>query len=410
METPVSVATALEMMQMVAIVLLSGVFASIFAKKIRVPDIVLYLFAGILLGPFVFSFVTIPTDSAVNQFILTLGAAYILFDGGAVTRLAVLKKVWLSLLILATIGVVITGAITGFAAQYLLGLPLIIALLLGVSLAPTDPATLVPVFKQVAVRQKVAQTVVSESAFNDATGAIMTFAILGIAMGGEYSISGSLATLGMEAGIGIVIGAAIGFTAAFLIGHKSYAFLRDHMTLVTLILTAVAYLASISLHGSGFMAVFIAGIMLGNNEMFGFHVDAVDEEKLHDYVEVTGLTFRMFIFILLGAQVDFTLIQQYLLPGIGVTLVFMFVARPLTVFISTLIDRKAEWTFKERLFMCWTRETGVIPAALAGLLVGMGAPGAEVIASVVFIAILMTIVIQATTTKWLAKKLDLLEE
>lgn len=410
METPVSVATALDMMQMVAIVLLSGVFASIFAKKLRVPDIVLYLLVGILLGPFVFGIVDIPTDSAVNQFILTLGAAYILFDGGAVTRLAVLKKVWLSLLILATVGVVITAAVTGFAAEYLLGLPLIVALLLGVSLAPTDPATLVPVFKQITVREKVAQTVVSESAFNDATGAIMTFALLGVAMGGEYSLGGSLAELGMEAGIGVLVGAALGYFAAFLIGHRSYAFLRDHMTLVTLILTATAYLASISLHGSGFMAVFVAGIMLGNNELFGFKVDAVDEEKLHDYVEVTGLTFRMFIFILLGAQVDFTLIQQYLLPGIGVTLVFMFIARPLTVFISTLLDRKAQWTFKERLFMCWVRETGVIPAALAGLLVGMGAPGAEVIASVVFIAILMTIVIQATTTKWLAKKLDLLEE
>lgn len=414
METPVSVATALQMLQMVGTILLVGVFAALFAKKLSIPDIVLYLVTGVVLGPFALSWVVLPTDSAVNQFILTFGAAYILFDGGAVTRLAVLKKVWLTLVILATIGVVITAAITGLAAQYLLGLPLLIAILLGTSIAPTDPATLVPVFKQVAVREKVAQTVMSESAFNDATGAIMTFAVLGIVLGaGSFSadaVGGALLDLGKEAGLGILVGGILGYAAAFLIGHKDYAFLREQMPVVTLILTACAYIVAFMLHGSGFMAVFVAGIMLGNNELFGFHVDAIDEEKLNSYVETTALIFRMFIFILLGTQVDFSLIQQYWLPGLGVVLVFMLVARPVTVFLCCLVDRKAQWTFKERLFMCWTRETGVIPAALAGLLVGMNVPGAKVIASVTFIAILMTIVVQATTTKWLAAKLDLLEE
>jgi len=88
----------------------------------------------------------------------------------------------------------------------------------------------------------------------------------------------------------------------------------------------------------------------------------------------------------------------------------MLVARPLTVFLCALPDRRAKWSFSEMLFMCWTRETGVIPAALAGLLLGMKAPGAELVASVTFIAILMTILIQAPTTRWLGKSLGLLEE
>ena len=77
----------------------------------------------------------------------------------------------------------------------------------------------------------------------------------------------------------------------------------------------------------------------------------------------------------------------------------MLVARPVTVFLCALPDRRARWSFREMLFMCWTRETGVIPAALAGLLLGMKAPGAPMIASVTFIAILMTILIQAPTTR-----------
>ena len=135
-----------------------------------------------------------------------------------------------------------------------------------------------------------------------------------------------------------------------------------------------------------------------------------ETQKLDDFVMTTAFIMRLFIFLLLGAQVDFHLIGQYWLGGIIVVTIFMLIARPLTVFLCAWPDRRARWSFNEMLFMCWTRETGVIPAALAGLLLGMKAPGAQIIASVTFIAILMTILIQATTTKWLGKTLGLLVE
>src|SRR4029434_7835708 len=127
-------------------------------------------------------------------------------------------------------------------------------------------------------------------------------------------------------------------------------------------------------------------------------------------VATTALIMRMFIFILLGAQVDFALMNKYLVCGAAVIAIFMLVARPVTVFLCAWPDRRARWSFNEMLFMCWTRETGVIPAALAGLLLGLKAPGAQMIASVTFIAILMTILIQAPTTKWLGSRLGLLEK
>jgi cell volume regulation protein A len=135
-----------------------------------------------------------------------------------------------------------------------------------------------------------------------------------------------------------------------------------------------------------------------------------EAQRLDQYVETTALIMRLFIFILLGSQVDFGLMNRYLVRGVLVVIIFMFVARPITVFACALPDRRARWTLNEMLFMCWTRETGVIPAALAGILLGMNAPGAQMIASVTFIAILMTILIQAPTTRWLAGKLALLEE
>jgi len=150
-------------------------------------------------------------------------------------------------------------------------------------------------------------------------------------------------------------------------------------------------------------------MVIGNKDSFGFKMDEREQRQLDEYVTTTAFIMRLFIFLLLGSQVDFTLMNQYLLGGIVVVTIFMLVARPVTVFLCALPDRRARWSLGEILFMCWTRETGVIPGALAGLLVGMQAPGARVIASVTFIAILMTILIQAPTTKWLGTALGLME-
>ena len=305
----------------------------------------------------------------------------------------------------------ITGAITAVAAYYVFSLPMVVAALLALAIASTDPATLVPVFKQVKIRDRVAQTVMSESAFNDATGAIATFATLGIAMGqSEFSLGGALIDLVKQAGIGFVAGGMLGYLAALLIAHEKFGFFREVAPVVTLMAVLGAYLGADGLQASGFMAVFVFGIVLGNKDALGFALPAAEQEAMDDFIQTTAFIMRMFIFILLGAQVDFGLMNKYLGGGVVVVVIFMLVARPATVFLCALPDRRAKWSVKEMLFMCWTRETGVIPGALAGMLLGLGAPEAKLIASVTFIAILMTILIQATTTKWLAGKLGLLEE
>ena len=393
------------------IILALGAATAVLAQKLKVPDVAVFLVIGALLGPAVVGVIDIKADSALNQLILIFGSCYILFDGGASLRLKVLKEVWITIVSLATIGVLITAAITAIAAYYLLGIPFIVALLLAATIASTDPATLVPVLRQVKIKDRVAQTVMSESAFNDATGAILTFAVLGVAMGnGEFSISMALLDLLKQASLGVIAGIALGYLAAMLIAHEKYGFLQKYAPVVSLMAVIGAYLGADGLQASGFMSVFVFGIMIGNKDVFGFSMEEGAQEKLDDFVMTTALIMRMFIFILLGTQVDFALMNKYLFGGVAVVAVFMLVARPATVFLCALPDRRANWTFKELLFMCWTRETGVIPGALAGLLMGMGAPEAKLIASVTFLAILMTILIQATTTRWLAEKLDLLVE
>jgi cell volume regulation protein A len=406
-----SIEIAKHVLMVFGIILALGAASAVLAQKLKMPDVVVFLIVGTLLGPGMAGVIDIKADSALNQLVLIFGSCYILFDGGASLRLKVLQEVWITILILATVGVLITAAITGIAAYYLLNVPLIVALLLASALASTDPATLVPVFRQVKIKERVAQTVMSESAFNDATGAILTFAVLGVAMGqGEFSVSAALVDLLKQASFGLIAGGVLGYMAALLIAHEKFGFLQQYAPVVSLMAVIGAYLGADGLQASGFMAVFVFGIVLGNKDAFGFAMAEDEQEKLNDFVTTTALIMRMFIFILLGTQVDFTLMNKYLAGGVAVVAVFMLVARPVTVFLCALPDRRARWTFKELLFMCWTRETGVIPGALAGLLVGIGAPQAKLIASVTFLAILMTILIQATTTRWLAEKLDLLVE
>jgi cell volume regulation protein A len=411
LDVPASIEVAKHTLLSGGLILAIGIVTGFFAQKTKIPDVAVFPIIGILIGPEALGLINIKADSALSQLLFLFGASYILFDGGASLRFKVLKQVWITIVALATVGAIITAAVTGIAAYCVFNIPLSVALLLGATLASTDPATLVPIFQQVNIRDRVAQTVVSESVLNDATGAITTFGVLAAAMGtSEVSVASSSLSLAKQLIIGIVAGAAFGYVAALLIAHERWAFLAKYAPPVTLAAVIGAYFAADGLQASGFTAVFVLGMMLGNQGAFGFEMDANEAKKLDDYVATTSFIMRMFIFVLLGAQVDFGLLTRYLQGGIIVITIFMLIARPITVFLCALPDRRARWSFKEMLFMCWTRETGVIPAALAGLLLGMKAPDAQLIASVTFIAILMTILIQAPTTKWLAGKLGLLEE
>ena len=393
------------------VILAIGTIAGFLARKIRIPDIATFLLAGIAIGPHALNLIDIPVNSALNQIILLFGASYILFDGGATMRLDVLKRVWITIVVLATIGVLVTATITGLAAHLVFGLPPVLALLLGATVASTDPATLMPIFRQSRIRDRVAQTVMSESAFNDALAAIFAFSVLGLATGnGSPSIFSFLFDLIRQAAIGIAAGIALGYLSALLIAHERWAVLAEYAPVVTLVAVIGAYFAASGLLASGFMAVFVFGIVLGNKETLGFRMEPGEAQKLNDFVLTTAFIMRMFIFILLGAQLDFVQMSQHWAGGVAVALVLMLVARPVTVLLCALPDRRARWSSGELIFMCWTRETGVIPAALAGLLLGSKAPEAHLIAPVTFVIILMTILVQAPTTEWLGHRLGLLEK
>jgi len=393
-----------------AFLFLAGALAAKLADLLKVPDVVLFLLIGIVAGPPGLGLVVVPAESALNQLMLILGASFLLFHGGTGVTFKVLRQVWLTLTLLSTLAVLVMVFVVGYAAHFALGISLISAMLLGAVLASTDPATLVPIFLAVKIKDKVAQTVLSESAFNDATGAIVTFTVLGIMNMGQVSLVGSLVKFVVMAGGGILVGVAFGLISAFLIADKCNHFFGEYAQVMLLPLIILAYMTADHFGASGFMAVFAAGLIYGNIDFFGWEMHYEHHNILQGFINNGSLLLRMIIFILLGTHVNFAVIWQYFLPGCAILVVFIFIARPLAVLACVLPDRKAAWTKNEILFMFWTRETGVIPAALSGMLIGMGVKHADIIAAITFMAILATLVIQASTTKWLARKLDLLAE
>lgn len=383
-----------------------GMVSGKLASVLKVPDVALFLVAGIVVGGGL-HLVNEASTSFTNQFILTVGSALILFDGGRNIKLSGLKKVWVTLTMLSVPGVLLTAGCVAAASHYILGLPWMYALLLGAIISSTDPATIIPVFRQVRIRDKVRETVESESAFNDATGSILTFSVLAVILGTEQvTLAGAAADFVRSAAGGIGVGLAIGFAFTFLVAHFRIGFLREYTTIAMVVTALGAYLLGEQLHVSGFMATFTAGLIWGNSQTFGMKM----EDKLHEMAHFSDnitVIMRMLIFMLLGSQVNFRVVFDYLLPSLAVIAIFMFVARPLTVFLCALPDRRAKWERNELLFMIWVRETGVIPAALSGMIAGAGIAHADVISAVTFLAILMTIVVQASTTAYAARKLGL---
>ncbi len=118
----------------------------------------------------------------------------------------------------------------------------------------------------------------------------------------------------------------------------------------------------------------------------------------------------MAIFIVLGTHLDLNSLVKYGWKAFLIALILIFISRPIVVIICTSLDIKAKWSKNEKLFMMWVRETGVIPAALSGIVVSSKVPGYEVISSTVFMCIVITLLVQASTTGIVAKKLNVLEE
>lgn len=392
-----------------SLLLLAALLARFLASLVRIPEILLLVIMGALFGPSALNVIEVPIDSLGAQLMFTLGVSLILFYGGLNLSLPVLRRVWMGLGLLVLPGVVATALVVGLMAYLVFDLSFTAAILLGAVLAPTDPAILIPLFVGSRLRPKVAQTVVAESAFNDPTGAALALALAGVVVTGDASIAGPVAEFAIDLGVSTVIGVIAGVGLAAVISSHRAGIWRESSALAVLTVVTISFFSLDSSGGSGYLGAFLAGLIVGNMEHLGLAMNHEHEQEMKVFAGGAADLVTLFVFVVLGANIPFGELGQYLLPGLAVLAVLLLVARPLVVLACTLPDRRAGWTRHEILFLCWTRETGVVPAALVGVLAGLGVPNVELYASVVAMAIVLTLVLQALPAPRLAARLGLLD-
>jgi len=379
------------------------------ASLIRVPEILVLVLFGALLGPELLDVVDVPLDSIGAQLLFTLGVSLILFYGGLNLSLDVLQRVWVGLGMLVVPGVLLTALVTGVVAHLAFDLSWTAALLMGAVLSPTDPAILIPLFVRSRLRAKVAQTVVAESAFNDPTGAVLALALAGVLLSGDASLAAPAEEFVVDLAISTVLGIVAGVMLAATISSNRAGIWRESSAAAVLAVVTIGYFSLDSAGGSGYLGAFLAGLIVGNMERLGLAMHSEHERELRQFAYSTADLITLFVFVVLGANIPFGTLGEYFLPALAVLAALLLVARPLTVLACTLPDRRAGWTRPEVAFLCWTRETGVVPAALVGVLAGLGVPDVEVYASVVALAIVLTLLLQALPAVWLAGRLGLLD-
>jgi cell volume regulation protein A len=392
-----------------SLLLVAGLVARLLATLLRIPEIVFLLGLGALLGPSALDVLDVPLDSLAAQLVFTLGVSSILFYGGLNLSLEILRKVWVSLGLLAVVGVIITAVITGAAAALVFGLPFEQGLLIGAVLSPTDPAILIPLFVGSKLRPKVAQTVVAESAFNDPTGAVLALAVAGALISGKNSLTGPASDFVGQLALSTAGGIIAGIVLSAAISSRRTGIWRESAAIAFLAVVGMSYVSLDFAGGSGYLGAFLAGLIVGNMRMLGLSMH--DEHKRDLMITSRSLAdiVTIFVFVLVGANLPFEKIGDEIAPALAVVAVLLLVARPVTVAICMLPDRRSRWSRAELAFVCWTRETGVVPAALVGVLAALAVPNGDLLASVVALAILVTLVVQAVPAPWLARRLGLLE-
>ncbi len=377
------------------------------------PSFVVAIFFGLvsqnLLAPIVHQ------ESLLAE-IVGLGATLILFGGGLETPWLSFKKLLLKILSLSFIGLFLTALLFSLLVLWIsnlfgLALPVPVAVLLGAVLASTDPAAIIPVLKGLRFHKRdTKDIIVSESAMTDVTGTLLTVVFLSLLAAGV--VSGDVGALYQQlftAQTAGILAKQIAFGILFgVLGYGLLEFLsrfkreHDHETEVDaayfLFVPVIIFTVALIFGGSGYLAAFVAGLLFVMTEKL--HVT----EKFFNHI-VDGFL-KPTIFLLLGALVDVNSLVAYAPVGLLAALVFMFVIRPLSVFVSLapfMLFGKDRPGYRELLFISFVRETGAIPAVLLVTIISSGLSGLEGLVPVGMWVILATLILQPPLTPMVAK-------
>jgi cell volume regulation protein A len=375
-----------------------GLAASLLAGRLRIPGLVLFLGVGMVVGSDGLGLISF-TDYEVARTIGIIALALILFEGGLAAGFREIRPVLGSALALATLGTLITAVVTGLAAYWLLDLTLLQGMLVGAIVSATDGAAIFALLRGSTLKRRLARTLEGEAGMNDPVAVLLVLGFIEWIQHPDYGIVDMALLFVQQLGIGTVVGIGVGWLAV-------QAFRRAHLAtgglypVASIAVVAIAFGLADVLHGSGFLAVYLAGLVMGSANLPA-------RQTVHAFHDGLAWVAQLTMFLALGLLVFPHQLDDIAWQGTLIAVVLVFIARPLAVLVSTAF---APLGMSDRLVLGWAGLRGAVPVVLATFPVIEHVDRSLTFFNIAFFAVLLSTLLQGTTFEPLARWLGVTTE
>jgi cell volume regulation protein A len=383
-----------ELVLVAGALLAAGVVATLLADRLRLPALVLFLAVGMLIGSDGLGWIDFE-DYQLARLIGSVALLLILFEGGLASGFGAVRPVLRPAVSLAIVATLVTALVTGLAATVLFDLPREEGLLLGAILSGTDGAAVFALLRTTPLPSRLARTLEAESGLNDPIAVLLVLTGIKVITTADHGALEVTRFLVQELGLGIVIGISIGWLARWNLTR--WAPLPNGLYLVASLATAaLAFGTAGVLHGSGFLAVYLAGLVLGVAHLR-------EEAALHAFHQGVATMAEIGLFFSLGLLVFPSQLGAVAVDATLLGLVIAFVARPVGATLATALERR--YSVEERVLLGWAGLRGAVPVVLATFPVIEGVPRSLEFFNIVFFAVIVSTLIQGSTVGALARRL-----
>lgn len=373
--------------------LAAGLAAAKVADRVRVPGLLLFLALGMVIGSEGLGGVEFD-DAELTRTLGTVGLILILFEGGLTAGWQEIKPVLGTAISLATVGTLLTALVTGAAAVWLFDLGLLEGLILGSAVAATDSAAIFAVLRGSRLRRRIARALEGESGMNDPVALLLVVGFIDWLQLPDYGAAEMAIALAGKLAIGLAVGLAVGWAARW--SFQNLDLPNPGLYPVASIATAaLGYGVAELAHGSGFLSVYVAALILGTGQVPARGATIAFHQGLSWVSQIS-------LFALLGLLVFPSQLGDFVVEGLVLSAVLMFLARPLAAVLASALS---PFDNRERLMLGWAGLRGAIPIWLATFPVIAGIESGEVIFNAIFFVVVTSTLIQGATFEPLARRL-----